>query len=191
MKKIILGILVLVFGSVLNADDSNIDTLRQKCNSGNFDSCVETAFLYIDGVGVSKDYKKANDYFSKACDGGDARGCFNLGVSYRDGTGVKQDIHKALKYFDIACNDGSAASCLMIGTLYDGSLYNMEEYRIEKDYKKAFDSYQKACDLENGIGCYFVAGLFVRGKGVTANSTKALEYLDKACDFGFKDACSK
>ncbi|MCZ6104965.1 hypothetical protein O6B34_02575 [Campylobacter ureolyticus] len=29
MKKVILGILALVFGSVLSANNSNIDTLRQ------------------------------------------------------------------------------------------------------------------------------------------------------------------
>ncbi|MCZ6104964.1 hypothetical protein O6B34_02570 [Campylobacter ureolyticus] len=80
----------------------------------------------------------------------------------------------------------------MIGSLYGGSLYHMEEYGIEKDYKKAFDSYQKACDLRSGVSCYMLSAMFARGEGVAQNLAKAFEYLDKACDLGFEAAsCHK
>lgn len=65
MKKVILGILVLVFGNGLLAN--NIDLLKKECEDGNIDNCFVVGQIYGSGQGVKIDYEKAFKYLKKSC----------------------------------------------------------------------------------------------------------------------------
>jgi len=58
-----------------------------------------------------------------------------------------------------------------------------------KNYFRAVEFYQKACDLGNGSACRKLAWMHARGLGTKADSSKAYEYLKKACDLGEEEAC--
>lgn len=66
---------------------------------------------YYFGENVTKDYKKAAEFWKKACDGGDANGCFNLGTLYTNGEGVSQDENKGKELKQKACEMGYIRAC--------------------------------------------------------------------------------
>ncbi len=52
--------------------------------------------MYRNGKGVTKDYKKAVEWYTKAAEQGDAYGQCNLGTMYLFGNGVTKDYKKAV-----------------------------------------------------------------------------------------------
>jgi len=60
-----------------------------------------------------------------------------------------------------------------------------DKYKKTEKILKAMQSYQKTCDLENGIGCAKL-GMIYHKQG---NDVKAVIYFTKACSFGVKKAC--
>ena len=74
--------------------------------------CYNLWVLYLEGQGVKKDYKKANELFLKACEANYARSCYNLGVSYANGQdGVELDYKKASELYSKACDMGLKQGC--------------------------------------------------------------------------------
>lgn len=50
---------------------------------------------------------------------------------------------------------------------------------------------QKACDNKVATACYEFGLLYEQGLAVEKNKSKAKEYYDKACDYGYDKACQK
>ena len=53
-------------------EKKDFDFLERACSIGIAQACFILGNMYKDGLGVSKDYKKAIELFSKACNSGDA-----------------------------------------------------------------------------------------------------------------------
>jgi hypothetical protein len=106
-------------------------------------------------------------------------GCSDLGFMYKEGKGVKQDDSKALKFYQKAC-DLKKSSCLtplplsytnprreqplpsfkshafwknLSGCFNLGLIYE-EGKGVKQDDFKALKFHQKACDLNDGNGCF-------------------------------------
>merc|ERR1719385_626057 len=62
--------------------------------------------MYLEGRGVTVDYKKAMDYFRKAADQQWVDGQLQLGNMYYHGIGVPADYKMAVKYFNLASQAG-------------------------------------------------------------------------------------
>lgn len=58
-----------------------------------------------------------------------------------------------------------------------------------KQYKKAFQLYNQACDGGDANGCGMVGALYEDGFVVERNPYKALEYYSKACNMGREYNC--
>lgn len=71
----------------------------------------------------------------------------------------------------------------------DTHLQQAQKAYNNKDYKKAFNLFQKSCDNKNGGGCFGVGVLYSKGMGVEQDDIKALEYYKKACELGDGNAC--
>ena len=82
----------------------------QSANQGNAQAQSDLGSCYVNGVGVSKDIKKAIDLYEKSASQGNVEGLYNLGACYSSGVGVKTDYKKALKYFEQAAKLGHAPS---------------------------------------------------------------------------------
>ncbi|WP_171251809.1 tetratricopeptide repeat protein, partial [Acinetobacter baumannii] len=55
--------------------------------------------LYEEGYGVTQDYKKAFEWYSKAANQGNAEAQNNLGAMYALGQGVEQNYKKAFEWY--------------------------------------------------------------------------------------------
>ncbi|MFP6124084.1 tetratricopeptide repeat protein [Helicobacter pylori] len=63
------------------------------------------------------------------------------------------------------------------------------EKEWKKTLKKAFALFEKACDLNNGGGCFRLGVLYEFGQGVEKNLTKVAYFYSKACKLGFQKTC--
>ena len=63
------------------------------------------------------------------------------------------------------------------------------KYYNAKNYSKAFEFAQKACDLNNAGGCYNLGQIYYFGYGVEKDFFKAVEFYQQACDMKEAAGC--
>ena len=62
-------------------------------------------------------------------------------------------------------------------------------YEIAENYQQALKYFQKACELNDEIGCFNLASLYYKGQGVKQNFAETFKFNKKACDLNFMGAC--
>lgn len=105
--------------------------------------CVQLAFLYLKGIGVTKDPSKAVEYCNKgiAADGNNCN--LLLGKMYLYGDGVEKDFAKAISYLTKAAKLGSVSAYYYLGIVYkDGC-------GVAKDLNEAKRYFKIASDAGN------------------------------------------
>ena len=133
-------------GEILENDNTAIDYYTKACDKNHYQSCSKAAFLYEEGKDVKVDMKQALKLYSKACGGGDGLGCHNVAVYYSksDNKALKE---LAIKFYDKACDNGNINSCIYMGRFYRDSK------SLTRDYVKAKERFNRACDLNSALGC--------------------------------------
>ncbi len=130
---------------------------------------------------MSKDYKNAFEWYTKAYKNGSFFAAFYIGTFYEFGFYVKKDFQKALKYYQEASNKGSILADNRLGFLYFTN-------PLIKNYEKAYLYFMKAANNNYPIAQRFVGILTVAGLGVKADFEKGLSWLRKAGANGDKEA---
>lgn len=74
---------------------------------GDMKACTYLGYLYAQGLGGSRDTRKARDVYQRACQEGTLSSCASLGSLYQDAG----DDDNARRYFQKACNGGVAEGC--------------------------------------------------------------------------------
>ncbi|KNE03829.1 tetratricopeptide repeat protein [Helicobacter pylori] len=59
----------------------------------------------------------------------------------------------------------------------------------DKDFTRAKEYFEKACELNDAKGCYALAAFYNEAKGVAKDEKQMTESLKKACELGLKEAC--
>lgn len=86
--------------------------------------------------------------------------------------------------FQKNCEAKVAESCTALGALY---VYGQG---VPKDYEKAAEFYQRACDLDGAIGCNILASNYRDGtEGMPQDYEKANSLFLKSCDAQHKMGC--
>lgn len=67
--------------------------------------------MYDKGLGVSQDYHKAVEWYTKAAHQGDEDAQYELGVMYAEGKGVPQNKSTAKRYYGQACDSNRMLGC--------------------------------------------------------------------------------
>ena len=93
------NVLALACYSKFDNDKTNFSRCLDKSKRGDASAQYLLGFMYVNGDGVRKDYKKAVKWFTNAADQGHARAQNNLGYRYSKGLGVEKDYKKAVKWF--------------------------------------------------------------------------------------------
>lgn len=97
IKKIGFWMLFLAMSLGASAQNS-FKKIKQKAEQGNAKAQFSLGKMYVEGKGVSKDFKKAAYWCKKAAKQGYAKAQFYLGGMYFEGEGVLKDKAKA-KYW--------------------------------------------------------------------------------------------
>lgn len=124
--------------------------------------------LYLKGLGVEQDYKKAFDLFTKANKEKENHWSqYQLACLYDSGNGCTKDTKKALElYYESAkgCDDDAVPHVM-----------KLESEKIVTGTKAELEK-----QLDNGEACFSLGMLYLEGNGVDKDHTKAKEYFDKA-----------
>lgn len=141
------------------------------CDRGDSQGCADLGHIYagvqelgvVEAFGVQSswrslkpDYKKANEYYSKACDAGQAVICERLGEVYATGfvyNGLRagHDYSKGAEFFTKACNGGFGVGCAYLGEMYEKGI------GVKKDTSKSLQLYTRACDFEVKEACSMIS----------------------------------
>lgn len=135
------------------------------------------------------DYTKAVQLFRKAWDLGDRNAAHNLGVCYEYGQGVTQDKSFALLCYEKAAQlgheDAGKKAARLRGEILNSN--GVQRYN-EKNFSKATELFQKACELGNKDATRNLGVCFEYGNGVDQDKNVALKYYEKAVELGNEDA---
>ena len=84
MKKALplLALCIFFLPSLSLANDMDLTDFVSQCEAGNMAACSVLGDSYYTASGVSKDLKKAGEFWKKACDLKEVNSCYNLGVLY-------------------------------------------------------------------------------------------------------------
>ena len=92
---------------------------------------VNLGCLYLDGLGVKRNYNEAVRLFRLAAQKGQPVGQYNLAYCYQKGYGVRQDYAEAVKWFRKSAEQGNTGAELQLGEHYANG------HGIEQDYAEA------------------------------------------------------
>ena len=161
---------------------------------------------------MKKNFSEASKIYKNCCEQFEnAPCCYKAGQFHLVGRGdLEESSTEAFKSFYVACthdtysdmgkNDAIAASCCNMGILLSQDDPNRENYmEILKNGKMAslsvatavLDSYTRACNLNDKIGCNLLSMLHLAGfeNEVKQDYKLAAKYAEKACDLGEAKAC--
>jgi TPR repeat protein len=144
-KKIVLALLVcstlLQAGSINH--DIKITKSKKELNdykkfflaakSGDIDAQMILGEMYLDGIGVDIDHKKAFFWLSKAARHGDTQAQYYLGFMYENGLNVAQNIKRAAKWYKEAAQQGDILAQYNLAIIYKEG-----KGEVQKDMKEAF-----------------------------------------------------
>lgn len=85
------------------------------------------------------------------------------------------------------CEANNAKACLDLGGAYSWGK------GVPENQKKAFELFQKACDLGSANGCSNVGFFYEKGvdsAGVAKDLSKAFAFYKKACDMVYAQGCA-
>jgi TPR repeat protein len=175
---------------------------------------LELANMYIDGVGVDKNYDKAFELSKNLAKKGISYGINLLGYCYINGIGTDINVQKGVELYQKAADLGSCIAQYNLAYKYkDGvgvelnfiKAFELFKKSAEKEYtngiimlahcydngigtcidkQKAFESFQKAANLENHYAQCCLAIMYENGDGVDKNVKKAIYWYKKSAKQG-------
>jgi len=105
---------------------------KKAASQGNVIAQNTLGFLYLNGQGVSSDYKEAVKWFKKAAEQGYDAAEFNLAIMYKLGQGVELDLPESFKWLQSAAAKGYADAQYSLGNMY------FQGDELKQDYVKAY-----------------------------------------------------
>lgn len=161
----------LATGKGVAADRTRARALLEKeCAEGVIDACMRRDELFPDPSDGGAD---ASDEAS--CEAGVARACNALGLAYS-----KTDDPRALAAFRAACDAGLKLACENAAIVAEKT----------GDHAAARALRERACAAGNAQSCGLLSTMYANGVGGAADANKAADARKRACDLGWKAACS-
>ena len=218
MKKILLIFFVVFFSLSVRADFITAEQafIHKKyqeafngfllpAESGDFRAQYYLGYIYLNGLGTTKDEKKAIEFFTIAANQGHGEAILNLGLAYYNGDGVEKDNEKAIDLFKqvlkkeypyagrylanayMNSNDPDkiqkAEQAYEISARYHDyeSFYRLGElYESEGDLGKAMRYYEYSATKGDCSLGYKLGMKYINGKGVEKNIIRGCAWLEIA-----------
>lgn len=132
MIRMFLLVLLCTVTSQVSLADPSFDEVMAKAKAGNAIAQYNLGVMYANGEGVSRDYKQATNWYTKAAEQGYARAQFNLGLQYEEGQGVKQDYEEAVSWYTKAAERDYTDAQYNLGLMY------AHGKGVKQDYRQAY-----------------------------------------------------
>ena len=120
--------------TVSNSEQISQQDYVKKCKKaatkGNVVAQNTLGFLYLNGQGITQDYKEAAKWFRNAADRGYSAAQYNLAIMYKLGQGVEQSHPESIKWMQLAANQGYADAQYNLGNMYYQGLAVMQDYEM-------------------------------------------------------------
>ena len=144
--------------------------------------------LYLNGVGVRRDFSRAFYWFQQAANQGEGLAQFNLGVLYQEGRGVTLDGNKAAYWFKnvaLQPNRGEQFNPAIKGwaELKLGFIY-YEGRGVPKDYREALSWFQKAAERGLVIAQEMLGRMYDEALGNKRDEKRAFMWYEQAARQG-------
>ena len=173
-------------GLLGSTPDVRLLSLRVSAEKGDVEAQLKLADSYYEGdddyVGVSKDLRKAAQWYRKAAEQGNASAQFNLGLMYGNGEGVPQDAPEAVRWYRKAAEQRVPAAQFNLGVRYqtgDG---------VPKDAREAVQWYRKAAE-QGVVDAQFNLGvMYGNGEGVPKDAVQAYAWFNLSAAQGDEHA---
>jgi len=158
--------------------------LRPLAEQGNAHAQVDMGIMYLEGSGVTRDFKEAVRWCRLAADQGNAEAQGLLGGIFHDGgDGVTRDYKEAAKWYKLAAAQGDTDAQDNLGAIfYDGG------NGVTQDYKEAAKWYRLAAEKGNAHAQLHFGYMSYGGQGVTRDYPEAAKWYRLAADQGDADA---
>ena len=205
--------------AVISANDTS-DVIKDNNYTDVFKAInyFDTGTRYLEGIGFSKDTKKAFYWIHESAKCGYPVAQSLLGKMYATGIGVLRDARKAFYWINKAAEQGNAEAQYLLGLMYsDGSGVIQNEHKAfewllksamnnydkaqfmvglryitkvgtEKDLKKASEWLKKAALQGNEEAQFNLGVMYERGEYFAKNEEIAKSWYEKAANQGYKDA---
>ncbi len=168
-----------------------VKNIEFEANQGNIESLVKLGRIYLEGMDVDQDYKKAKECFEKAAESNNAQAYTFLAHMYANSLGVTADESKVVEYYLKAYELGDLYASYALCFIYRKGLYG-----VDKDESTALDYVIKASNGGIPAAKYEHAFLLDKQAKKLAKSedpqdkTKAEEIKKQSLDL-YKDAAKK
>ncbi len=131
-----------------------IKNIEYEAEQGNAEALVKLGRIYLGGLGVDVDYKKAHNYFVRAAKEHNAQAYSFLAYTHAFGLGVDYDEEKVIELFEKASELNDDYASFALGFIYRKGLFG-----VDKDEEKSFEFAQKSSNGGFGPGKYEYAFL--------------------------------
>ena len=180
-------LLAIVPGFALGAQQTEAERkvfreLKAKADKGDPQSEYGVGQLYLQGMGVAADPKKAVRWYRKAAEHGFAQAQFQLGMQYIKGEGVTEDEEEALHWFTKAAEQGLVEAQVEAGRCY----YTGKGTRVNGS--EAMFWFRKAADQGSVPAEYFIGKCYFEGTGVPRDIEAAVKWTLRAAEAGYAAA---
>ena len=150
MKKLVVGLVLscgvafsgsLDYGMKMLNNGNTLEAyveFSRLAKAGDVDAQTMLGEMYLDGIGVKQDSKKAYEWISKAANSGDKEAQYLLGFMYENGIEVKTDISKAVAWYEKAANKGDIMAMYNLAFIYKSGAKG-----VKKDMTKAISLLEK------------------------------------------------
>ncbi|RHZ76380.1 hypothetical protein Glove_198g108 [Diversispora epigaea] len=161
---------------------SNSSSLR-KLHEGNKEiGTISLAYMYLEGLGVEKNTKKAFQIFYKLAAKGSLTALGSVAYCYDEGFGVEKNEEKAFEIYLKSAEKGSLVAQTNVRSCYECGA------GVAKDEAKGFQWITKSAlsgniDAMYNVGCYYCNGI-----GVGEDKKEAFKWFLKAAEKGFSMA---
>lgn len=158
------------------------NSLRVAAARGNPAAQVEVASRFAKGSGVSKDLKKAAEWYGRAAAQGYAPGQYRLAAMFERGQGVKKDIEIARGWYRRAAELGNVRAMHNLAVLYTRNEGKGPNYTSARNWFYQASRYGLA-DSQFNLGVLYESGL-----GVKKNIAEAYKWFSLAARQGDVEA---
>lgn len=115
---------------------------RKAADLGNAHATACLGLMYLRGLGVEKDARRAEQLLIKGANAGNSQAFYHLAVLYERGRDVPQDFAAAVRYYEKAAQKGNAVAQYKLGCAYQNGI------AVAKDLALATKWFERAAEKE-------------------------------------------